>query len=263
MIRIKSTACVLNLSCFCLIAAVLVLASPVQSGEIDESQQNWLTHYGKQANVPQPEQMLINTDPEPTVTDEYVLLFNGKDLEGWKSRGGESPFEVVDGCIVSTCKPNSPSTYLCTEKSDYADFVLTFETKFDVETNSGIMLRAQAKGQDGNTVFGPQTEMEPDSQDREWSGGIYGQSCGGWFYPLWLKEHAAVRKAQKKDDWNRVTISAQGGVIKTWLNGVPAAHWVTDTYLQGFFGLQMHKGAKGRVLWRNLKLKAMLSTHAQ
>lgn len=257
MILSKSTLSVVNLYGCGLLVAAFVLASPLQSGEVDESQQNWLKHYGKQANVPKPEEMLINTDAEPAVTDDYVTLFNGKDLDGWKSRGGESTFEVVDGCIVSTCKPNSASTYLCTEKSDYANFILTFETKFDVETNSGIMLRAQAKGEDDNTVFGPQVEMEPDSQDREWSGGIYGQSCGGWFYPLWLKEHAAVRQAQKKDDWNRVTISAQGGVIKTWLNGVPAAHWVTDTYMQGFFGLQMHKGTKGRVLWRNLKLKTL------
>lgn len=240
-----------------LVAAFVLAASPVQSGELDPSQQSFFKKYAKQENVPKPEEMLVNTDAEPTVGEGSVSLFNGTDLTGWKPRGGESTFEVVDGCIVSTCKPGSPSTYLCTEKADYGDFILTFETKFDVETNSGVMLRAQAKGEGGNTVFGPQVEMEPESQDREWSGGIYGQSCGGWFYPLWLKEHAEIREAQKKDDWNRVTISAQGGVIKTWLNGTPGAHWVTDTYLKGFFGLQMHKGTKGRVLWRNLKLKTM------
>jgi len=38
--------------------------------------------------------------------------------------------------------------------------------------------------------------MEPFSQEREWSGGIYGQACGGWFYPVWLAEHAETRKAQ-------------------------------------------------------------------
>lgn len=257
MISVKNVVPRVTLSghVFCLVAAAVV--SPVHAGELDSSQQNWFEHYKGQANIPKAEDMLTNTDPEPTIDEGTVDLFNGKDLNGWKPRGGESSFEVENGCIVSTCKPGSPSTYLCTENANYTDFILTFETKFDVETNSGIMLRAQAKGDDNNTVFGPQVEMEPDSQDREWSGGIYGQSCGGWFYPLWLKDHQEVRKAQKKGEWNRVTISADGGVIKTWLNGIPAAHWKTDTYMKGFFGLQIHKGTKGRVLWRNLKLKTL------
>ncbi len=246
----------------CVLAALALLTtvsamSSSQADELDPSQQNWLEHYGTQANIPKPAEMLLNTDAEPIVGDDALQLFNGKDLTGWKPRGGESEFKVVDGCIVAICKPDSPSTYLCTEKTDYTDFILTFETRFEVETNSGIMLRAQGKGEDGNTVFGPQVEMEPFSQDREWSGGIYGQSCGGWFYPLWLKGHAKLREAQKKDDWNRVTISAKGGTIKTWLNGIPAAHWKTDTYLKGFFGLQMHKGSKGHVLWRDLRLKTL------
>ena len=82
--------------------------------------------------------------------------------------------------------------------------------KFEVEVNSGVMFRAQAKGPDPSTVFGPQVEMEPFSQDREWSGGIYGQSCGGWFYPVWLTEHAAARQAQKAEGWSRITILAEG-----------------------------------------------------
>ena len=238
------------------IAASLSSQSVAQAGEFDPSQQGWFDHYAKQENIPKPADMLVNTEPEPELTEGFSPLFNGKDLSQWQTRGGESPFEVKNGVIVATCKPGSPSTYLCTKKTDYGDFILTFETRFAVETNSGIMLRAQAKGKDSQTVFGPQVEMEPLSQDRDWSGGIYGQSCGGWFYPLWLKVHAKVRTAQK-EGWNRVTIYAKGPVIKTWLNGVPAAHWKTDTYREGFFGLQMHKGAKGEVLWRNLKIKPL------
>ena len=47
-----------------------------------------------------------------------------------------------------------------------------------------------------------------------------------------------------------MTVSARGKVVKTWINGVPAAHWVEDgTYPKGFFGLQIHKGTKGKVLF--------------
>jgi len=50
------------------------------------------------------------------------------------------------------------------------------------------------------TVFGPQVELEGFdgfAKGRFWSGGIYGQSCGGYFYPLWLKDHVPTRTAMK------------------------------------------------------------------
>ena len=94
------------------------MSGSVHAGELDPSQQNWFKHYEKQANLPKPADMLLNTDPEPDLSTGFTPLFNGKDLAGWQPRGGESSFEVKDGCIVSICKPDSPSTYLCTE-SDY------------------------------------------------------------------------------------------------------------------------------------------------
>jgi hypothetical protein len=98
--------------------------------------------------------------------------------------------------------------------------------------------------------------MEGITGDRYWSGGIYGQSCGGYFYPIWLKEHKKARAALDREGWNRLTISAQGNVVKTWINGVPVAHWIDDgSYPKGFFGLQIHKGSKGKVLWKNIRVK--------
>ena len=46
--------------------------------------------------------------------------------------------------------------------------------------------------------------------------------------------------------------------MKTWLNGVPAAHWVGDgTYSKGYLGLQVHKAKSGKVLWRGIKVKEL------
>jgi hypothetical protein len=73
-----------------------------------------------------------------------------------------------------------------------------------------------------------------------------------------LKEHAAARKALDRKGWNRLTISAKGNVVKTWINGVPVAHWVDqDEYPEGFFGLQIHKGSKGQVIWKNIRVKEL------
>jgi len=250
--------------CRPLIAGALVLAAlascHVAAGTVDSSQSDWHEKYKRQQNAPQPEDMLLNTDAEPDLTDGFKPLFNGKDLTGWAPKGGTCTFEAKQGAIVGTCVPGSPSTYLCTEAADFQNFIFTCDVKWKVDGNSGVMFRAHAvpaKG-DSETVVGPQAELEGTSKDRGWSGGIYGQSCGGFYYPLWLVEHKKARAALKPQGWNRLTISAQGNVVKTWINGVPAAHWVDDgTHPKGFFGLQIHKGNQGTVLWKNIRIKQL------
>lgn len=50
--------------------------------------------------------------------------------------------------------------------------------------------------------------------------------------------------------------SAKGSVVNTWMNSVPAAHWVDNgTYPKVFFGLRTHNGAKATVLWKNIQVK--------
>ena len=232
---------------------------------IEPDQAKWYAHYKKQANAPNPDDQLLNKDSEPKIKDGFVDLFNGKDLTGWTPKGGKCKFEVVDGVIVGTCVPKTNSTYLCTDRDDYKDFIFTCEVKWEIDGNTGVMFRSKIKPstkakEDTNQtkiVYGPQVELEDLKKGRFWSGAIYGQSCGGYFHPLWLKEHVKTRTAIKKDDWNRLTIKAEGKVVKTWINGVPMAHWVDekDEYPKGYFGLQVHKGKQGKILFRNLKIK--------
>lgn len=235
---------------------LVAAAAQCFSGEVDPSQKEWFAKYRKQANAPKPGEMLLNTDQEPDLKDGFVSLLNGKNLSDWELKGGKSTFEFKDGMVIGTCIPGEASTYLCTKKSDYADFIFTCEMRWEADLNSGVMFRAQSE--DKKPVFGPQVEMEGVKNSRGWSGGIYGQSCGGYWYPLWLKEHAKVRGSLNKEGWNRVTVMARGGTVKTWLNGVPAAHWKgDDTYQSGYFGLQVHKAKSGIVVWRGLKVKEL------
>jgi hypothetical protein len=207
--------------------------------------------------------MLVHDDPEPQIGSGLVNLYNGQDLEGWTVRGGHSKFEATGDVIVGTCVPGSPSTYLSTNRSDYGDFVFTAEIKHVVDGNTGFMFRAAAKLEESNSkqrelIFGPQCEVEAYSKQRFWSGGIYGQSAGGWIYPMWLEAHKETRASlKKKGEWNRVTIEARGETIKTWLNGQPAAHWKTELYPKGFFGLQIHAGSKGTIHFRNIKVREL------
>lgn len=226
--------------------------------KIDLSQSAWYEQYKSQQNAPVPAEMLLNTAAEPSLIEGFKPLFNGKDLAGWKIRGGTCQFKAEEGVIIGTCVPGSQSTYLCTDREDFTDFLFTCDIKWEVDGNTGVMFRAKRKENKdgGELVFGPQAEMEGFARERGWSGGIYGQSCGGYFYPLWLQSHEKARNSLDKEKWNRLTISAKGNTVKTWVNGVPAAHWQDEgTYPSGYFGLQIHKGEKGTVHFRNLQIK--------
>ena len=230
------------------------------ANQVSEAQQAFIKKYKNQKRIIAPEQARLNSEPEPDLSEGFVSLYNGKDLSNWTARGGYCIFEARIDRIVGTCVEGSPSTYLSTLRDDYSDFIFTAELKWVIDGNSGIMFRTQHEPrQPYDRVFGPQCEMEGFApilkRQRGWSGGIYGQGYAAWIYPLWLEAHSDVRQALKRDVWNRVTIKADKGTVKTWVNGLPAAHWVDDQFLKGFFGLQVHSGKQGEIHFRNIKVK--------
>ncbi|MGQ1783606.1 MULTISPECIES: 3-keto-disaccharide hydrolase [unclassified Saccharicrinis] len=203
---------------------------------------------------------LINHDKEPKLKGaNFVSLFDGKTLDGWSTKQGTMVFEVKDGEIVGRCS-EGPSTFLCTDK-EYVDFIFTCEVKWEVDGNTGVQIRSRIrKDPNKNTVIGPQVEMEDLAKNgRGWSGGIYGQNCGGWFYPLRAPEHKALKSAIDRSGWNRITVMVEGNVVKTWINGLPAAHWVDEKnqFPKGFIALQVHGGKQGIIHWRNLKIREL------
>ena len=237
---------------------MLALVSIACGNKISDSQlEVWYAKYKDQENIPDPAKQLVLSDKEPNLKQKgFVSLYNGKNLDGWVLRGGECKFEAKGDVIEATCVPGSQSTYLSTVKDDYTDFVFTCEVKWLVDGNTGVQFRSKVKTEkDKEIVYGPQCELEEKSRARGWSGGIYGQSCGGYYYPLWLDAHEEVRNAVNYDGWNRVTILVRGANMKTWINGIPAAHIRNKEYNQGFFSLQSHAGKEGTVQFRNLKVK--------
>lgn len=203
---------------------------------------------------------LLNEDKEPRINSrKFMSLFNGENLNGWSTKQGTMTFEVKNGEIVGTCS-EGPSTFLCTEK-EYRNFIFTCEVKWEVDGNTGVQVRSRIrKDSDRNIVIGPQVEMEDlGKKGRGWSGGIYGQNCGGWFYPLRAPEHKVHKNVIDRNSWNRMTVKVEGNVFKTWINGVPAAHWIdkNNEYPLGFIGLQVHGGKQGIIHWRNLKIREL------
>ncbi|HEX4132726.1 MAG TPA: DUF1080 domain-containing protein [Pirellulales bacterium] len=201
-------------------------------------------------------------------SEGFVSLFDGRTLDGWVQRGGQAKYEVVDGAIEGTTVPKTPNSFLCTDR-DYANFILELEFKVDDGLNSGIQVRSQCfdepKTLDWNgkqikiaagRVHGYQVEI--DTNDRAWSGGIYDEGRRGWLNDL--KDNDAARKAFKHNEWNKYRIECNGDSIKTWINDVAAADLKDDMTPSGFIALQVH-GTKSEtplhVWWRNIRIKTL------
>jgi hypothetical protein len=75
---------------------------------------------------------------------EAKLLFNGKDLSGWKvsSEKLKNTWSVKDGVMVNTGKPNG---YIRTSE-DYANYILRLQFRHITKGNSGVLLRAVGEG---------------------------------------------------------------------------------------------------------------------
>jgi len=185
----------------------------------------------------------------------WVELFNGEDMEGWIQRGGKANYTAKDGMIEGSTVPNTPNSFLCTEKN-YGDFELQLEFKVDPQLNSGIQIRSISDPEIKNgRVHGYQVEIDPS--ERAWSCGIYDEGRRGWLFDL--KDNPEARYAFKQNEWNHYRIVAVGDSIKTWINGVAAADLTDDMTSEGFIALQVH-GVGGRkdpikVTWRNIRLR--------
>ena len=186
----------------------------------------------------------------------WISLFNGKDLTGWKQLNGHAKYTVKDGIIIGTTVNDEPNSFLATEKN-YDDFILELEFKVEPNMNSGIQFRSESKADYNNgQVHGYQMEIDPST--RAWSGGIYDEGRRLWLYSLEYNDPA--KKAFHNGEWNRYRIECIGNTVRTWVNGIPAAHLVDDLKTTGFIALQVHSIGKpeeaGRqIMWRNIRIQ--------
>lgn len=210
-------------------------------------------------------QWVKSPNPRPA----WTPLLKGESLDGWVVHGGKARYRVEDGQIIGTSVPNTPNSFLCTER-EYGNFILELEFKVHDQLNSGVQIRSHAfdhptefewKGRAikvaARRVHGLQVEIDPS--DRAWTAGIQEEGGRSWLNNL--RNNEPARQAFKAGQWNRLRIECHEAAIRTWLNGVPAADLKDDRTLSGFIGLQVH-GVGDRtepmeVRFRNLRLKEL------
>jgi formylglycine-generating enzyme required for sulfatase activity/tRNA A-37 threonylcarbamoyl transferase component Bud32 len=169
----------------------------------------------------------------PPITAGFVPLFNGKDLTGWVSDGGEAnSWPVVNGELVmrGAEQDNVGSRgYLLTER-DYSDFVLRCQFRRTADTAiSGIALRAVP----GETVQNswPDAPSNLPYQLTVWIGksvakdGSYSEKEGTgilWWSPNWRVpslEGDRLAELRPAGEWNDMEVEMRGKLLRIVING--------------------------------------------
>ncbi|HBJ82640.1 MAG TPA: DUF1080 domain-containing protein [Verrucomicrobiales bacterium] len=188
---------------------------------------------------------------------DFVPLFDGKTLAGWKNPFEWGDIEVANGEIRLS---SDKKFFLVTEKT-YGDFIFEGDVFLPPgKANSGFMFRAHAEK---NKVSGYQAEVDGD-ETRQWSGGL--QEAGGraWFIsPIKgnAESEAAFRAragdAFKRNDWNTYRIECRGKSLKIFVNGVLTTDVEDDKDASGVIAIQ-HHGEKGQTYkFRNLRIQEL------
>ncbi|MBC7773571.1 MAG: DUF1080 domain-containing protein, partial [Pyrinomonadaceae bacterium] len=198
-------------------------------------------------------------EPVPSKPGEWTNLIDGSSLKGWVTRGGKAEFRAENGEIVGSSRPDSPNTFLVLEKP-YDNFELLIDVKQDKDLNSGIQIRSIVEGGLENRpgrLIGYQVEMDPSA--RAYSGGLYEEGRRGWLAPLIDSPYARV--AYKPGDWNGLRIVASGPIVRTWINGVPAASMFDAAAIGSHIALQVHDVGRRteplEVRFRNIRLREL------
>jgi|SRR5579884_434494 len=172
---------------------------------------------------------------------EAKLLFNGKDLSGWKKfdadpKRAKSQFVVTKSPWLSIT--NGPGDLQTT--SEWADFVLQLDCRTNGDNlNGGVFFRCipgeyqngyeaqiqnqAAKQPKSYTIdeYDPKThQLVAKKKIENWS-----QDYGtGAIY----RRMPARRAAAKDREWFTMTVAAQGRHIATWVNGIQVLDWTDN-----------------------------------
>ena len=213
----------------------------------------------------------------PAGDKDWVPLFNGKDLTGWKlhDKPHASFVEIIkkekdgkvigydgklkDGKVVPLWRVedgvligSGPPSHLFSERGDYTDFAYRVEAAINNKGNSGQYFR---------TEFGPgfpkgyEAQINATHGDRVRTGSLYPAGPLGKF----RKEITVLDTApHKADEWFTQEVTAVGNRITITVNGKQTIRWEDPLklYAKGHFALQGHD-PETVVKFRKIEVKEM------
>jgi len=188
--------------------------------------------------------------------DNWIKLFNGKDLSMWQETNGNWTIQD-DGSLLIKPRPGETgwsrySSYLYTKKK-YGDFVIQLEYKYPEGGNSGLYFRI------GDTKNATSSGMECQILDSsKKTGEMSHHDHGG----IIRTQGASKNMSRPPGEWNKMVLTAKGNQIRVKLNG----EQIIDTDISnspmkdrpkvGYIGLQDH-GEGNNISFRNIRIKEL------
>jgi hypothetical protein len=179
--------------------------------------------------------------------EDWVSLFNGKDLTGWVEVGKEE-WKVEDGIIHGRAVTKAYG-YLKTDKN-YKDFQLALKFKCVGDGNSGVFFHSEFKPGTPDITQGLQFEV--DCQLGNHTGGLYGDGRAWIVWPA-PENEIVVRR----NEWNEYLLEVRGNRYISRLNGVMMVDF-TDPKPKSFDGaisLQLHSGGEGDMMFKDIYIR--------
>jgi hypothetical protein len=179
--------------------------------------------------------------------EQWVSIFNGKDLTGWVPVG-EEKWTVEDGTIHGVGVGKGYG-YLKTEKN-YKDFDLVIRFKCESDGNSGIFFHTDFKPGTANVSQGMQFEI--DRVVTHHTGGLYGDGRGWIAWPSPENEYVI-----RPTDWNEYSIKVDANHYVARLNGVVVMDFTDPTpkSFDGAIALQLHAGGQGDMRFKDIYIR--------
>lgn len=221
------------------LAKVLKIPSPCGGGTYGERI--------KAGNLPfipaAPNQLLYDEQQQ-----EFQLLFNGEDLNGWKSQS-DKHFRVEDGKLIADgTKGRSMLYYIGSDgKASFDNYELRMQVLTHPGGNSGIYFRTKWQDKGYPDGFGYEAQIANTHKNRSKTGSIY--------------RYKSIAEPVKDDEWFDYHIIADGRKITTRVNGRVVAEYVEPDDEKkrkpagGLIAIQCHDPAI--VEFRSIRIKSL------
>ena len=178
----------------------------------------------------------------PAESGEWIEIFDGSDVSGWKM-AGPGLFELQrDGSLLSR---GGMGLFYYAERP-FRDFEMELEWKAETDTsNSGVFVRFPDTDDPWVAVREGHEIQIYDRGDPYWRTGALYDTSSSW--------RLTTRPA---GEWNQMRVRVAGQRYEVWVNDEKVNDFISDRSREGHVGIQNH-GPDENVWFRNVRVRAL------
>lgn len=206
--------------------------------------------------------IVLHTGCSEKKKEEWIELFNGKDLSGWKASENQGSFNVQNGMIVASGKRSHLFYAGEIENAEFRNFEISLDVMTTNLANSGIYFHTKYQ-EEGWPEAGYEIQInnshigEGDYRELKKTGSLYGIRNSYKTYvkdSVWFNVHFIVQN-------KHVFVEVDGRKIVDYTEAanpsLPKLHNRKDSLMTpGTFGLQCHD-PESKVFYKNIKIKIL------